>query len=603
MGVPSLFAWWVEHYAKTVLLSNVQKVGRRRVLYLDFNGLIHPAVRSDTLKTDQMFDAVTVYLTRVFNYVKPDEMYIAIDGVAPAAKMKQQQDRRYKSAKEAKVMHEIAVKYNQPVRGEEVDFNMISPGTKFMYDLQRHLETFLTNQCRPDGGEWQGLKVSLNGSANPGEGEHKIMSEIRFRKQQGFNEQVLIYGLDADLIFLSLINAPHAYLVRENVQFKNRDRTDFFDTEKFPFIYMDISALKNIIIDTLNPRSNMDKLTQMGFKNDIIDEQDIDSLCLNHTWYHDTPAEHQRILLDYAYICFFLGNDFLPHLPCLKIRNGSLNEILIIYKKVAWVTGGYLVTPDGKAVNTRFLSEFLAEIAFIEEELMQQLSDRRYKDIRTFQFKLKNLPPMQADIERFRYIEDQYEDHVKPRSPGWNIQYYQHFHGIPFHHKKDFGRQVDLMCEAYLKGTIWTLHYYQGFSCSWEWLYPYHAGPTATDLANYQPRSAHMETDRNPNPGGDNKPASPYVQLMSVLPPDSAGLLPKCLGYYMTSRNSPIHYMYPVKISLQMIGHKWYHECKARTPHIDRRLLEEITQKHTVDMTDEERERNVNKEEVIEWNP
>jgi 5'-3' exonuclease len=601
MGVPSLFAWWVEHYVKTILLSTLQsRTGVRKVLYLDFNGLIHPAVRTGNLNLEQMLDAVTDYLVKVFDYVKPDEMYIAIDGVAPAAKMKQQQDRRYKSAKEAKVMHEIAVKYNQPVRDQEVDFNMISPGTKFMFDLQCHLEKFLLSMCRR-GKPWTNVKVTLNGAANPGEGEHKIMGEIRHRKAQGLHEQVLIYGLDADLIFLTLVNAPHAILVRENVQFKDRDRTDFYDTEKFPFIYLDISELHAIIIKTLNPKTNVDQLASMGFKNDIIEEQDVPLLCANHAWYHDTPEEHQRLILDYAYICFFLGNDFLPHLPCLKIRNGSLNEILVIYKKVAWITGGFLVQADGRNVNTRFLSEFLAEIAFIEEELLLQLADRRMKDIRSFNFKLKNLPPMNADIERFRYVEDQYTDYVRAGQPGWNIRYYQHFHGIAFHHKKDFSKQVDLMCEEYLKGTVWILHYYQGLPCSWEWLYPYHAAPTAADLANYQPRSANMEAGRLPVT--DDAPVSPYVQLMSVLPPDSASLLPKCLGYYMTSRNSPIHYMYPVKITLQMIGHKWYHECKARTPHIDRRVLEDIVKKHFTDFTDEEKERNINKSEVIEWNP
>jgi hypothetical protein len=52
-----------------------------------------------------------------------------------------------------------------------------------------------------------------------------------------------------------------------------------------------------------------------------------------------------------------------------------------------------------------------------------------------------------------------------------------------------------------------------------------------------------------------------------------------------------------------MLGHKWYHECKARTPHIDRAVLDDIVKQHLSDMTEEERIRNVNKNEVIEWNP
>ena len=601
MGVPSLFAWWVDHYLKLILFSSVPVKGRK-VLYLDFNGLIHPAVRADNQELAQMLISVTDYLMKVYQHVKPDELYIAIDGVAPAAKLRQQQDRRYKSAKESKFMQDIAVKHGQPVRENEVDFNMISPGTKFMADLQVHLERFITLNCQP-GGVWQSVKVSLNGAGNPGEGEHKIMAEIRHRKSQGLNEQVLIYGLDADLIFLSLINAPHTYLVRENVQFKNRDHTDFYDTDKFPFLYLDIGALKSIIIETLSPKTHIDKLQSMGFNNDIIDEQDVQALCMNNGWFKDTPEEHQRILLDYAYICFFLGNDFLPHLPCLKIRNGSLNEILIIYKKVSWLTSGYLVKPDGESVNSRFLTEFLAEVAFIEGDLLQQLTERRYKDIRNFTQKLRKLPPMQADIERFRYVEDQYEDTVRGGTPGWLNRYYVNHHKLAFHHKKDFSKNVDQICEEYLKGTIWVLRYYQGKSCSWSWKYPYYAAPTAKDLANYQPRSGHMEESRlKVNEDG---PVSPFVQLMSILPPESAGLLPKCLNYYMTSRNSHVHYMYPVKVTLQMLGHKWYHECKAQIPDMDRTVLNDIVVQHMEggDFTEEERLRNTLKDEIVEWNP
>ena len=596
MGVPSLFAWWVEHYLKTVLFGQIPLKGRK-VLYFDFNGLIHPAVRTEELELNQMLQSVTDYLMKVCSAVKPDEIYIAIDGVAPAAKLRQQQDRRYKSAKEAKVMREIAVKHGQTVRTDDVDFNMISPGTKFMSDLQIHLETFLTRQCQP-GGVWQNMKVALNGAGNPGEGEHKIMNEIRMRRELGLNEQTLIYGLDADLIFLTLINAPQAYLVRENIQFKNREKTDFLDVDKYPFLYLDINALKKIIIDTLSPRTHIDKLVAMGFKNDIIDAKDVDALCMNYGWYHDTPAEHQRILLDYTYICFFLGNDFLPHLPSLKIRNGSLNELLIIYKKVSWMVKGYLVTPDGKNVNARFLTEFLTEVAFIEDDLMMQLTEKRYKDIKHFNSKLRNLPPMQAEIDRFKYIEDQYDDQVRGGTPGWINRYYLHYHKLQHRHGKDFTKYVDKICSEYLNGTLWVLNYYQGYACSWSWLYPYFAAPTAADLAQYQPRAELIAV-----PNSEDAPVSPFVQLMSVLPPDSSSLLPRCLSYYMTSRNSPVHYMYPVNITLQLLGHKWYHECKAQLPHINREILMSLVKQHEVDFTDEEKRRNALKDEVIEWNP
>ena len=54
-----------------------------------------------------------------------DLLYIAIDGIPPKGKMKQQRMRRYKSIYENKVW----------------DTNAISPGTKFMDKLNQRLKT------------------------------------------------------------------------------------------------------------------------------------------------------------------------------------------------------------------------------------------------------------------------------------------------------------------------------------------------------------------------------------------------------------------------------------------------------------------------------
>ena len=96
MGVPSFFAWWARHYPHQILYKALPY--KDVVLYLDFNGGIHPAVRTDkTLKYEDMFEAVSAYLDKIVSYVKPKEVWIAIDGVAPVAKIKQQRYRRFKS--------------------------------------------------------------------------------------------------------------------------------------------------------------------------------------------------------------------------------------------------------------------------------------------------------------------------------------------------------------------------------------------------------------------------------------------------------------------------------------------------------------------------
>ena len=69
---------------------------------------------------------------------------------------------------------------------------------------------------------------------------------------------------------------------------------------------------------------------------------------------------------DFVFLCFLVGNDFLPHLPSLQIREGALDAIMVIYKNILPKLTGYL-TDEGK-INFENVDAIFRDISKLEEE-------------------------------------------------------------------------------------------------------------------------------------------------------------------------------------------------------------------------------------------
>lgn len=86
------------------------------------------------------------------------------------------------------------------------------------------------------------------------------------------------------------------------------------------------------------------------------------------------PYDFENIIDDIVFFCFLVGNDFLPHLPCLEIREGGLNLLFNLYKSLLPTMDGYL-TSEGGIVNLRRAHLIFNELAKIEGEILRR---RRY---------------------------------------------------------------------------------------------------------------------------------------------------------------------------------------------------------------------------------
>ncbi len=161
MGVPAFFRWILKKYPKIMVQAaegdesggvfDGRRLGPNNCesdnLYLDMNGLIHPCTHSEDEEAppteEEMYLAIFRYLDRLSNLIHPRKLvYMAIDGVAPRAKMNQQRSRRFRAAQEAedakadreKIRRELAAadKKMPPKRADPWDPNVITPGTEFM---------------------------------------------------------------------------------------------------------------------------------------------------------------------------------------------------------------------------------------------------------------------------------------------------------------------------------------------------------------------------------------------------------------------------------------------------------------------------------------
>ena len=379
MGIPSYFSYIIKNHKG--IFKKRALVGIIDNFYLDSNSIIYDSIKCvGPYTTDKEYEEkLIINVIKIINdlmlYMKPTgTVFITFDGVAPLAKIKQQKTRRFKTHYTNKLLSELT--------GDDVsvewDKTAITPGTKFMERLSITIRDEYVNNDN----------VLVSCSDEIGEGEHKIFNYIR--KNDHKDKITVVYGLDADLIMLCLNNLNHStnlFVCREAPEFIKALN---YELEPNELYFLDMYNFKDAL--TCELMKTKKKQT------------------------------NNNIVYDYTFICFLLGNDFMPHFPSLNIRTTGIDVLMTGYYTTT--KGKYII--NGKSINWGVFRNLVKWLAENEEYnikneyiIRNKMANRRqgkgkHCKIDTVENSIENIPLALRDDEIL----------IDPNNIGWENRYY-----------------------------------------------------------------------------------------------------------------------------------------------------------------------------------
>ncbi len=457
MGIPSYFSHIIKNHIQVIKKFENQHFHN---LYMDCNSIIYDCVRSAESGTEgslkkQLCTNICNKIQQYINTIRPSNtVYIAFDGVAPLAKMDQQRSRRVRNAYLEKA---------RIVAKSGFDTTQITPGTEFMNYLANHL-----NNHYFDGPEL----VIVSASDEPGEGEHKLFQYIRDNQITHVSQNTAIYGLDADLLMLSLFHSSYTslYVLREAPEFAKSINANIFDSDSASLYVLDIARFSESICETMP-------------------------------------------LHDYAFLCFMLGNDFMPHFPAVNIRTHGIQHLIDAYKETG---SNRIIGQDGQISWSNFkrIVKWLAkyEEAWIKHEYLQR-NDVVIHSCDDKEKMFNNVPLLYRATEHY----------INPLLPNWRQRYYKALFpreqssqvAIPPKETLVSRPREDLnvksVCNNYYEGLEWVYKYYTSSCHDWRWKYKYNYPPLLQDLAMFNPKNVYFAR-------ASGSPCSEKEQLAYVMP-------------------------------------------------------------------------------------
>ena len=265
---------------------------------------------------------------------------------------------------------------------------------------------------------------------------------------------------------------------------------------------------------------------------------------------NDLKFNEEWVINDFVFLCFLTGNDFLPNVPSIEIIEGGVEVIISISKNVGRTHGHITRNKSGNIVFCKTsLKRFLEIVSESEKELLEQ--------------KFKN---------RKMYFEDK----ILEKSASYNIK--DEKYDIDIEKYRDLyndnvleGEDLEKLSHSYLTGLQWIIKYYTKEVPSWSWYYENHYSPLASTLIKY------IDSYESPR-YHKGVSLTPYQQLLCILPPKSATLLPKPLDSLL---NTTLKKFNPSDVEIDLSGKLKEYMGIVKIPFVDVNIVKKVHKENT----------------------
>lgn len=575
MGVPGFFSWLLKNKrklgAKNLILNNLPyKVGW---LMLDTNCLLHPCVANilEKYKEGQLtidpnkdlraqieqcvWEKITQCIDDMITQTEPEYIYIGIDGVAPMGKILQQRQRRYRFLFDKKIklnamdtieeLEEMIAKTSTKPNGIEEPVIPLSsieltPGTDYMERINNRMIAYVEVLKK------RNIKCIYSSYHDEGEGEHKILQYIKTNLEPTI--PIVIYGLDADLLFLSLgLGWEYdLYVMREKQVFANKE----VDLDEVPeYNYVEVKQL-HILISNLEVSTN-----------------------------------------DFIVLCYLIGNDFLPGLLTTDVKKGGLDKIFRAWNNLKEKLGiqteyenkpdenndiniakSYLVEFDNKTnkyqINLELLKGVFSELLWTERYVWKNINrdkllnqDGLEPEEREKLLNLKEEDKMEQ-LSKFISGQTSSTDFLEKIEFESAIEYYSYYLGISC---IDIDKLIiKKMVWDYIGGIEWCIGYYLDKCPSWTWGYNFMITPTIKDIINFFPQSNKQIKIKY-----SSRTLNPVEQLVLAIPPQTYKYVIESELVEKIKSNKNIGYMLPEAFQIDINKEHIFWKCQVRIPMVE----------------------------------